>query len=706
VADITCDVHGSIEFLERSTSIERPFYQYDPVSEKEVTDDIGKTGVTVMGVDILPAELPRESSEHFGNSVTGVVQQLVHAMEQQDASVSGIDTTLLSPGLADSFITTADGSLTPGFEYLKTLMTRAHKSTIEEQPAMLLSLEGHLFDSGLINQVLDVVENAGCGLEFTEGIFPSRSGWERTKSSVVLKIDGRDESVLAEVQSKIQLLVDIIEKAEATLIRIDGSPEDGPGGDAPGRVEVEGPSREKRVLLLGAGRVSKTFVDYLGRQGDQTIIVAGENEKEAREVASAAAKGRHVHLDVTEDVHRLSELIEESDLVVSLLPAPMHPSVAMECIVHKKDFVTASYESEEMRQMKERAQDAGIVILNEVGLDPGLDHMSAMKIIDNIKSRGGTVKHFSSVCGGLPAPEVADNPFFYKFSWSPKGVIRASQSGARYRWEGRVLEVDGRQLLQSAAPFVEAWPDLELEVLPNRDSLQYEKVYDIGPEVPTIFRGTLRYRGFSSLLNIFQNMGLLDQVRFDEATYWADLIDALREQKGFGSVDDFVQACADEDFDETVRALKTLEWLNILGNRPVPASMDVVDAFCSVLEEKLCYEEGERDMVCMNHTIGASFEDGTVERHQSSLQVFGDSSATAMAKTVGYTAAASAKLLLDGTTVGECGLLLPTNPTIYVPVLESLEVEGIAFNECIEVNPPADFKEGHGHNPITASSFT
>jgi alpha-aminoadipic semialdehyde synthase len=380
-------------------------------------------------------------------------------------------------------------------------------------------------------------------------------------------------------------------------------------------------------------------------------------------------------------------------MVISLLPAPMHAPVAAECIIHKKDFVTASYESETMRAMNDRARDVGIIILNEVGLDPGLDHMSAMKIIDDIKRRGGSVTCFSSVCGGLPAPEAADNPLKYKFSWSPKGVISASQNDARYRWEGNVMEVRGPELLQAASPFVENWPDLNLECLPNRDSLQYENIYSI-EGADTVFRGTLRYAGFSSLFNVFRNMGLFDATVIQNSS-WEDVIDTLRKKRGeFVSVDDFVQACANEDLDEARRAIETLEWLGILGSDTVWNSRSIVDAFCDVLESKLQYEQHERDMVVMHHKIEASFDDGSVERHSSSLQVFGNAKMSAMSKTVGYTTAAAADLILSGSLRGERGLLLPTVREIYEPVLAAVDLEGISFEESVNVSPQSMHQEG------------
>jgi alpha-aminoadipic semialdehyde synthase len=248
-------------------------------------------------------------------------------------------------------------------------------------------------------------------------------------------------------------------------------------------------------------------VDYLGCNKHRKIIVASNDKHEAKAVAALAQRGRHAHMDIDNDPARLQMLIDESDVVISLLPAPMHPRIAEMCIDAKTDLVTASYESLEMRKLQESAKEAGIKILNEVGLDPGLDHMSAMKMIDEIRDRGGHVVSFASVCGGLPAPEAAaDNPLHYKFSWSPRGVITASQNDAQYLWEGRIIKVSGNELLANAAPFVDAWPELHLECLLNRDSLHYQSTYGLD-KAKTLFQGTLRLPWFLFIDAYIQDNG-------------------------------------------------------------------------------------------------------------------------------------------------------------------------------------------------------
>jgi alpha-aminoadipic semialdehyde synthase len=247
-------------------------------------------------------------------------------------------------------------------------------------------------------------------------------------------------------------------------------------------------------------------------------------------------------------------------------------------------------------------------------------------------------------------------------------------------------QVYGKELLQNAWPF-DAWDDLSLECLPNRDSMQYENTYGIA-NAKTIFRGTLRYRGFSSLMNVFQNIGMFDTLPTGAST-WNELLDMLRMRKGgFESLDDFLLACADDDMDTARRAKECLEWLEMTGDSPVPNADSLLDLFCSILEEKLQYGPDERDMVAMHHTIDAQFEDGRIEHHQSRLRAFGDSSMSSMCKTVGYTTAAATDVMLSGVLDGQTGLLLPTTKVIYKPILDAVEKEGIVFSDTCTVEQP------------------
>lgn len=330
-----------------------------------------------------------------------------------------------------------------------------------------------------------------------------------------------------------------------------------------------------------------------------------------------------------------------------------------------------------------RAKEAGIIIVNEVGLDPGLDHMSAMKVIDDVQGRGGFIRSFKSVCGGLPAPEAANNPLKYKFSWSPKGVLTASQNAARFRWENELVEIDGPDLMQSAKPFHEAWPDMSLEILPNRDSIKYETVYSL-PNVETIFRGTLRFSGFSELMGVFLKMGLCETIPAGGQS-WEDAFATLRKKAGSSrSMEDFLLKCARDDQQLADRAKDALRWLEMEGGTKLTNDKSIIDSFCAVLEQHMEFGPEERDMVAMHTAIEATFDDGRKEMHQSSMLAFGDEKMSAMCKTVGVPAAAAADLIMSGDLDDFKGLVLPTDKRVYQPILDTCEKEGISFEETVD----------------------
>lgn len=240
--------------------------------------------------------------------------------------------------------------------------------------------------------------------------------------------------------------------------------------------------------------------------------------------------------------------------------------------------------------------------------------------------------------------------------------------------------------MSSAVPFTDAWNDLSLEVLPNRDSLLYESIYGI-ENAKTVFRGTLRFAGFSRMMNVFQNMGLFESIPCNADTWEGALKMLQMNRGGFGSIEDFLSACADESAEDTARALETLKWLGMVNGSNLVNKGSIVDSFCDVLERQLKFEEGERDMVVMHHEIEASFDGKKTEKHQSSLRVFGEASGmSAMCKTVGFTTAAAADLILRGDLKNRTGLLLPIDKDIYIPLLQAVEHEGISFSESVVVD--------------------
>ncbi len=259
-------------------------------------------------------------------------------------------------------------------------------------------------------------------------------------------------------------------------------------------------------LVLGAGLVAGPVIEYLSRRGGNKIVLASHIMAEAEGFADGRKNVRPVHLDVHDEA-ALDRLISRADLVISLVPPPLHPLVARACVQARTHFVSASYQTPEMLGLSAQAKAAGICILNEIGLDPGIDHLSAVQIIDDVHAKGEQVESFISWCGGLPAPAHNDNPLGYKFSWQPKGAILVLLNEAAYLRAGQKIIVEGKDLMDRAVPITIA--GLELECYPNRNSVTYRDIYGIG-DVQNLLRGTLRYQGFCQILALAKTLGLMN----------------------------------------------------------------------------------------------------------------------------------------------------------------------------------------------------
>ena len=264
----------------------------------------------------------------------------------------------------------------------------------------------------------------------------------------------------------------------------------------------------KHILVLGAGLVARPLVNYLLAEPNLQITLADQVKKRAEQLIGSHPRGTAIAMDVSQ-TQALNEMVAGVDIVISLLPWTFHPMVARLCLTHKKHLVTASYVKDEMQAMDSDARDSGLIFLNEVGVDPGIDHMAAMQVIDNIKSAGGTVKSFISYCGGLPAMSNNNNPLGYKFSWSPEGAMLAANNDGRYLDEGKVVDVPGNKL------FEHYWlTDIPgsgvFEAYVNRDALPYLELYGIN-SAKTIFRGTLRNVGYCETWHFFKLLGLINQ---------------------------------------------------------------------------------------------------------------------------------------------------------------------------------------------------
>ncbi|MBI2265016.1 MAG: saccharopine dehydrogenase NADP-binding domain-containing protein [Armatimonadetes bacterium] len=436
----------------------------------------------------------------------------------------------------------------------------------------------------------------------------------------------------------------------------------------------------KTILVLGAGLVAKPLVQYLLNQREFKVIVASRTLEKARKLIGNAPNGEAHAMDVA-DTESLSSAIAGVDLVISLVPYIHHVTSARLCVRHKKHLVTTSYVSDAMRTLDEDAMKAGVLFLNEIGLDPGIDHMSAMKIIHRIQASGGKVTEFHSYCGGLPAPEANTNPFGYKFSWSPRGVVLAGRNNARYLEHGKIIEIPGKDL------FDHYW-SLHIngignfEAYPNRDSLSYIDLYGL-KGILTMFRGTLRNMGWCRTWKKMADLGLLDDAKkhdFTQKTYH-QLLGELVRSKGADVRGDLAAYLG---LDTRSDVIERIEWLGLLDERtPEMKEGSALDLLVEVLIEKLKYRNGERDMIILRHEFEGEYPDRK-EKITSTLVDYGiPNSDSAMSRTVGLPAAIASRMILEG-KIPVTGVHIPILPEIYEPVLAELEGHGIRFAETAE----------------------
>jgi len=432
----------------------------------------------------------------------------------------------------------------------------------------------------------------------------------------------------------------------------------------------------KKTLILGAGLVAKPMVEYLLAEGYE-VMIASPMKDRADEMIAGHPAGKSVDWSMDDRV-TLDRLVKEYDLTVSLLPWKFHVDVAMVCLLYRKPLVTTSYVQPAMQVLHDEAVKAGVIFLNEIGLDPGIDHMSAMKIIDHIHSEGGEVEEFYSICGALPAPEAADNPLGYKFSWSPKGVVLASRNSALYLKNGRRVEIEPVNLFKDRFPY--EFPGVgRLEVYPNRDSVSYIDIYGV-PEVKTMYRGTFRFPGWCETLDLMKELDMLsDEVKDYSGVTWSGFV---RERAGPGSGDVRSMLAAARNLKADAVSLKGLAWLGFFSNEPMGyGSTSPFEITSDRMITKMMLGDTERDMVVLQHIFTARWKDGSREVIKSGMVDFGSPGTnTSIARTVSLPAAIAVKLILEG-RIRLAGVYRPVVPEIYSPVLSELESIGITMTE-------------------------
>jgi saccharopine dehydrogenase (NADP+, L-glutamate forming) len=438
----------------------------------------------------------------------------------------------------------------------------------------------------------------------------------------------------------------------------------------------------KTILLFGAGKSATSLIEYLGnccKENNWNLFVCDTNLTLAESKIKNFSCAKAFSIDVSNKQKR-RELISEADIVISMLPPALHFLVAKDCVLYSKNLLTASYLDENIRSLMTEVEEKGLLFLGEMGLDPGIDHMSAMKIINDIKIKGGKILSFKSHCGGLVSPESDDNPWHYKITWNPANVVMAGSSGAIYKSEGEVIEVPYSQIFSDESNIINIPGLFDLAWYPNRDSLSYLDTYRLH-NVETFIRTTLRYpafcRGWYKIIEMdFTNKN--DENEIKDLSTFLDWFNFKKEKfasqndKNFISNDYFNAEFSDQ-----------IDFLSMRSLEKIPLKLASSATLLQyLLEKNLVIKPDDKDMIVMLHEIEYSINNEQ-KKVSSCLIVKGeDQIHTAMAKTVGLPLAIATKLiLLDKIQLS--GLHIPVIPEIYEPVLKELKLNGIEFQETI-----------------------
>jgi len=438
--------------------------------------------------------------------------------------------------------------------------------------------------------------------------------------------------------------------------------------------------RMKNILLIGAGLSSSSLIRYLLDNASNLnwhITVADNNLEQALQKVANHSLGTAVQLDIT-DISKTENLISSNDIVISMLPASMHISVAHLCVKHKKHLFTASYISEEMKSLNSEVVNSGLLFLNECGLDPGIDHMSAMRMMDKIRNDGGRITSFKSYCGGLISNESDNNPWHYKFTWNPMNVVLAGQHTATYKDNNQIKFVPPSRIFKETEKITLPNGE-EFDGYANRDSLEYLTPYGI-EDAETVIRGTLRKAGFCKSWSHLQELGLTnhaDHLNLHGIETWKDLVNAFTPHKTNISLEKRVAdllniTMESEDFNR-------LKWLGLFSDIKVDNTAQTsAIVLLNLLKERWKLEHNDIDRIVMYHEIEYVMNNQKFTEKASLIVNGEDDTHTAMSLTVGLPLAISVKLFCQN-KLKLTGVIRPTSPEIYVPVLNELEQYGIVF---------------------------
>ena len=444
----------------------------------------------------------------------------------------------------------------------------------------------------------------------------------------------------------------------------------------------------RKILIIGAGRSTSSLIQYLlfnAESENWFVTIADQSKEMAMKAANNHDKAKAIAFDVNNEEER-SRLIDENDIIISMLPAHMHIAVAKDCIRLKKHMVTASYVSKEMRALKQEAIDAGVIIMNEIGVDPGIDHLSAMRLIDEIRENGGKLEAFETFTGGLVAPESDNNPWNYKFTWNPRNVVLAGQGTVKFIQNHKYKYIPYHKLFRRTE-IIDIDGHGKFEGYANRDSLQYREIYGL-ENIPTMYRGTLRKPGFCRAWDVFVQLGATDDsyvMEGSENMTNREFINSFLAYNESDSVELKFKHYLNIRQDD-VDLFDKFVWLGIF-EKTIIGLKDATPAqiLQHILEQKLSLSPKDKDMIVMWHRFLFK-QDGNFKEIHSSMVVKGDDQTyTAMAKTVGLPVAIATKMILND-VIKTPGVHVPISKEIYEPILNELENYGVHFEEK-EVTP-------------------
>ncbi|QQS34814.1 MAG: saccharopine dehydrogenase NADP-binding domain-containing protein [Ignavibacteriales bacterium] len=438
----------------------------------------------------------------------------------------------------------------------------------------------------------------------------------------------------------------------------------------------------KNILIIGAGRTSTSLINYLiGKSVEQDwfITIADQSPDLALSKSRNHPRTKAIQFDIFNEAERAS-LISKNDIVVSLLPEALHIQLVKDCILNRVHLVTASYVSQQMASYDAQVKNAGLIFLNEMGLDPGIDHMDTLRLISKIENKGGQIVSLRSFGGGLVSPASDDNPWGYKITWNPMNVVTAGMAGARYVQDGKLRIVPYNRIFLHTYP-VEIPGVGSFEAYPNRDSIKYRRIYNV-PRIPNVFRGSLRKPGFCKAWNALTQIGLTDNRYIvpdaDRLTYQEWLSFYLSHSNGKTTKEKLAEFLNEPEPGELI---KKIEWLGLLSEEKIELNNSTpADILLELLQKKWKFTENDKDMVILHTELEYIVEDSG-ERMTSTLVIYGkENFNTAMSATVGLPLGVGVKLILNN-KISERGVIIPVYPDIYEPALNELAELGITFRE-------------------------